>query len=539
MARVRGVKALRISVALSMAAAALAACGGGGSTASRPETDPEVFEVGFKNGAESAGDPVDGGSFTFGEWVQPPSLDPVKYYVTGAVGGTEFAAVYDPLLRYDPVSGEYEPQMAKSVEPNGDFTEWALTLREGVEFTDGTPFDAEAVKFNIDRVVAAKASNYDFINEYIESMDVSDPGKVVFKLKKPWPGFEFLLASNVGYIGSPTAIKKDENGYSTKPVAAGPFMVESYVAGDSIVLKANPDYWDGKPHLDSVKFVPVAGDADRWGQLTNHDIDAAFFRDFEYGQKAVDAGYPGFMNLSNGGWALAINNAEGRAGSDVRVRQAIAYAIDPEVLKQRFLNGYGVAGKDLFLPWSKWSSDVKGLAHDPEAAKKLLAEAKADGYDGKLVMPYSAGTADNYALAVQAMLNSVGFDVEIEPSATLPEQQTRLYVNRDYDIAPTAMDMGDGGVLTLMTRTFFGQAAYLGVADGLDEWSALLDEYAVAESDEQKQAVAAKMQEHWNETVPMVPTSAVSKYVAWDESIHGLEPTIDDIMLIGNAWREQ
>src|SRR5262245_43110429 len=105
MARMRGAR-LRSCAVIAGAALVLAGCGGssdGDSAGPSGGGDASDFSVGFKNdGGESSGDLVEGGSFTFGEWVQPASLDPAKYYVSGAIGGMEFAAIYDPLLRYDP-----------------------------------------------------------------------------------------------------------------------------------------------------------------------------------------------------------------------------------------------------------------------------------------------------------------------------------------------------------------------------------------------------------------------------------------------------
>lgn len=538
MSRIRGTR-LRTVAVLAAAALLLVACGSSDGSDAEPQTkdvDASVFQIGPRN-VDDSGEPTEGGSFTFGEWSQPATLDPALYYISGAIGGIEFAAIYDPLVRYDPVQDEYSPQMAEAVEPNDDFTTWTVTLREGVTFTDGTPFDSEAVKYNVDRLVEKSAQNSDLITEWVTSIDTPDARTVVFNLKGAWPGFEFLLASNVGYIGSPTAMKAEGDAFGTKPVGAGPFMLKSFVPAEEIELVANPDYWNGRPPLDSVRFVPVNGELTRLDMLESGDVDAAFFRDFEASQKAVEAGFPGYMNLSNGGWILSINNRDGRPGHDVRVRQAIAYAVDPEVINQRFLGGYGVAGKDLFLPWSKWASDVHGLENDPAKAKELLAAAKEDGYDGKITLEYS--TSENYALSTQAMLKSVGFDVELKAAATVPEFQTDIFVDHDFDMVPTAMDMSDASVAVNLRGLLLSErSAYIGATDRIDEWKVLIDKLWAATTDEEKKPLMAEVQTLWNETMPGVTTSALAKYIAWDTSIHGIQPTIDDIVLLGDAWRE-
>src|SRR5699024_6356431 len=144
---------------------------------------------------------------------------------------------------------------------------------------------------------------------------------------------------------------------------------------------------------------------------------------------------PGYNPL-NVNDVMQINNAEGRPGADENVRQAIAHAIDPEVINTRAFDGFGHPTTKAFAEWSIWHNDVPGFEQDVDKARKLLDKARDNGYDGRLV--YAATTdpvAQGTARATQAMLESVGFDVEIEYAPSVVELSRRVRVDHDYDIA--------------------------------------------------------------------------------------------------------
>ncbi|HEX7097476.1 MAG TPA: ABC transporter substrate-binding protein, partial [Acidimicrobiales bacterium] len=265
--------------ALLVAATVLGACGDDGETG-----------AGAPQGSESTGDAVNGGGLTFAVWSETNGLDPTVSYATGVIGGTELMAIYDTLMRYDPETNEYYPGMAESLTPNADMSVWELKLREGVTFTDGTPYDAEAVKFNIERH-AAQGSRSSFaahVSTNIQSIEVVDELTVRFHLTAPLASFPYILTVGPGMIGSVKAIEEKGDQFNLSPVGAGPFMVEKYAPGDELVLVRNPDYWAGPVPLDSVRFVNLGADAARYEQLAAGGADVVFLRDPEVVARAKE-----------------------------------------------------------------------------------------------------------------------------------------------------------------------------------------------------------------------------------------------------------
>src|SRR5690606_14963276 len=151
---------------------------------------------------------------------------------------------------------------------------------------------------------------------------------------------------------------------------------------------------------------------------------------------AATAEFPGFIITNNMTTIGQINSAPGRPGADRRVRQAMAYAIDTDIVNERARGGQEVMGTDLFQPWSQWHGDTAGITPDPAKAKQLLDQAMADGFDGKVTyVGINDPDAQQVALAVQAQLNAVGFDASIEYAGSVPDMVRRLYADRNFDIA--------------------------------------------------------------------------------------------------------
>ena len=138
----RNVAVLTVLVTLGLFAAA---CGDSSEKNSSDSTGPTTPSP------ATTRPPQLGGTLVFGEFAQPIGLDPIVAIGGGQVGGTEMAAIYDTLLRYDTATGKYEPQTAESLAPNADFTEWTLKLKQTIKFTDGTAYDAAAVVFGLNR----------------------------------------------------------------------------------------------------------------------------------------------------------------------------------------------------------------------------------------------------------------------------------------------------------------------------------------------------------------------------------------------------
>ncbi len=521
--------------ALGAAAALLVAGCASGDDDAQGSSSNGTTTVGFVGaGAQASGDPVDGGELTFGSYSFPSSLDPTKTLAAGSNGGTEMAAIYDTLVRTEPGTGEFQPQLAEGIAHNDDFTHYTLTLRDGVTFSDGAPLDSAAVKWSIDRFVAAGADVAGVWSDIVTSVDTPDPLTVEFSLNKPWAQFPVLLAMGPGMIvgqGSEAA-----GGFT--PIGAGPYTLEQFAPSEKIVLKARDGYFAGTPHLSTVTFVPTSGSQQQLESLQSGQLQMTYInRDSQVIKSAVDAGLPGYLDIMGLGSLGYINQHEGRPGADVRVRKAIAYGIDPQVMNQRTDNGLGIADSAIIPDSSRWYDGAKGVPFDTAQAKKFLDEAKADGYDGTL--HYLAGsdpTAKDAALAVQAQLNAIGFTVQIDYANSVSDLVRKMYVDHDFDMARSALQlMDDAPYLRLyagMGSDSKNNAA--GYADAqMDE---LLTGVQTATDEAAKKAAIDKVQERANETIPYAIWGPARVLTVWGEGVHGVKRSADNILLLDSVW---
>lgn len=486
------------------------------------------------NVAQDAGAPVRGGTVTFGSYSFPNALDPTKTQAAGSTGGTEMAAIYDTLLRTDPESGTFEPQLAESLEHNADYTEFTLRLRDGATFSDGSPVDADAVKWSIDRFVAARADVSQVWANSVSAIATPDAKTVTFTLNAPWDRFPVLLAMGPGMVVSKNS---DVDGTFT-PIGAGPFTLTKFAPNEEIVLTAREDYWNGRPNLDTVRFVPTNGARGQFESLQSGQLDMAYIlRDEATIRDAVDAGFSGYLDVQGLGALGMMNTREGRPGADVRVRKAVAYGVDPESINQRANDGLGIASSTLVPDSSRWASGAEGVPFDPDKARQFLEEAKADGYDGKLTyLSPTEKSAEAAALATQASLNSIGFDVRIEYVNSVTDLVRKLYVEHDFDMTRSAF-------------AFMDEAPYLRLYGGLGSESRnnaagyadpqmdeLLVEVKTATTDDAKKDAIARVQARANETSPYAVWGPSKVFTAWDSNIHGVKRSADNIMLLDQAW---
>lgn len=536
--RFRAARVAALGLALGLV---LAACGGnadgggdGGDSAASPAGESTRLHTGFVRVQQAAGEPVDGGTLEIATPIQAYSLDPAELAGVGVLGGLEMAAIYDVLVRYNPKTGEYEPQLAKGLEHNADFTRWTLTLREGVQFSDGTPFNAAAVKFSINRYVEKQGYLASLITRVLDKMTTPNPRTVVFHLKRAWSAFPYLLANTPGMIVSPTAAKKWGDDFTIHPVGAGAFVLERYATDEEIVLTANPNYWGGRPHLDRLRFVPISKSHALLQTLNSGGVDLAVISDPEVVAAALDQGYSGYMRIAGVKDILVINNAPGRPGSDLRVRKAIAYAVNPEVLYQRAFGGAGLPGKELFPKPSRWHNEGKTTPYNPEKARKLLAQAKQDGYDGKIEVMYTQQDEDQ-ALTIKAMLESVGFTVTFKPVRTTQDAIREARVERQYDLlVPYGWNMADAAPWDDLYHRLARNDNFMGYDN--PKMDSLIAKVRKTGNDEAKRKVLAEIQTLWAQTVPSVVLGGGPVFSAWDDNVHGAVPTVNDILLLDDAW---
>ncbi|MCE4265860.1 ABC transporter substrate-binding protein [Rhodococcus globerulus] len=528
----RRLAAVTLAITASMF---LASCADNGSSGGGESVESgSALKIGLVNEQADPGTPTTGGTLTFSGYSAVTSLDPAKIQVAGATGGSELSAIYDVLMRYDPIEKTFVPQLAQSLEPSSDSKTWTLKLRDGVKFSDGTSLDSKAVVDSINRYVNNKAAQSSLWAAKVASMDTPDASTVVFNLVDPWTGIESMLSTGPGMIVAPAAQQGDQ----FTPIGAGAFTLERFAPNEELLLAARPDYFGGAPKVDKLKLISIVGAQPTAEALKTGGIDAAYMRTLTPILDLIENGNPGFIDIPSLGYIANVNMAEGRPGSDLRVRQAMAMAIDPETLNTRVNNGKGLPGQVIFQDTSRWHNDVAPTGVDAAKAKELLDQAKADGFDGKVTfLSIQEPSAQSTALGVQAMLNAVGFDTQIEYVTGAGDLVKRMYVDRDYDMSTAAGSLSEADPFERLYTGIKsgGRNNVTNYADA--EMDVLLDQLGVATNDEDKKAVLAKIQERATETVPWIVWGNVPTLDVWNTNVHGLKQSIDGIMLFDSVWK--
>ncbi|MFD8566879.1 ABC transporter substrate-binding protein [Streptomyces sp. NPDC059639] len=480
-----------------------------------------------------AGKPVRGGTLNFADYTEARSLSPAATYATGASGGSALAAVYDVLMRYDTKAQKYEPWLAKSLKSDGDFTTWTLTLRKGVTFSDGTPFDAEAVAGSIAWYQKNRGADATLLAANISGTTTPDDHTVVFTMRRSWSGFPARLAQAPGMIVAPAA----RAGKTFRPIGAGAFTLQKYAPQEEMVLKANKTYWKGRPYLDALRFTWPNSDRARLDALDDGITDVTYVRSPDIVDEAVKAKHPGELTLTGLGNMVTINTRAGRPGSDLRVRQAVALALDPVLDTERSYQGKGLPGQELFPPESRWHSKVKPLGVDAARAKKLLAAAKKDGYDGNITyMDGSDQVSRSKAVVTKAQLERVGFKVKLDLVSSTADRVSKTYVDHDFDLSRGAASVSEGDPFHrlegILDSKSYGNPG--GYADApMDK---LLVRLQAAGSDQERQRTIDAIQRRVDETVPFANLGASAALTAWGQNVHGIVPTDEYMALFGQAW---
>lgn len=536
----------RPAVALASMALAgalvLTACGGGGSDDPSSEggelTKAEIFTKGWVGDPSTDAEPVDGGTLTFAEYAEARSFDTTKTYGTGASGGNALAAIYDTLLRYNFDTEAWEPQLAESFESNDNQTVWTVKLREGVNFSDGTPLDAKAVIGSLTYYTASYGfQGLTMVTNGLK-MKALDDHTVEFTVARPWATFPAMLAGGPGMIMAPAAYKDPEN---FKPIGAGAFELEKYEPATETVLAAREDYYDGKPHIDKLRFVYLGADSAKIESLEAGDAQGAWIRTDENVEKARKSGHEGFMYTVGAGAMININGREGRPGEDIRVRQAIAHAFDNESYIERAKGGAGIPSKSIFPESSPWATGVETPAVDQAKAKELLEEAKADGFDGKISFLAAGDPASQAAgVQVEAQLEAVGFDVTLEAAESITEVIQRVYIDHDYDLTQGASTIGDEDPFGALYEWLASSSPTNGGGYQSEEMDGLLGELqAVGDDPEAGADVMTRLETLFQSDVPAVIVSPTAVFMVLDEKTHGVTPSTQTLQLFDDAWIEQ
>ena len=412
----------------------LAACGGEGSR------DPEGPAPGASSAVVggSTGGPRHGGHLRIGYTTEPMSLDAVL----GRSGGDAYywRAIYDQLVdAHRDLTPRPETSLATSWEILEDPDAIVFHLREGVRFHDGTPFDAQAVKANVERILDPRTMATPRASmTVIESVDVLGEHEVRFNLARPWGAGLTMLADRGGVMNSPARVLELGADYGWSPAGTGPFEVDSVITGTMVHLVRNDDYWatdaagNRLPYLDEVTIRVIRDQTVLASALRTGEIDLAYLPYKDVSSFRRDERFQ-IETMKGGAIALLFTfNLGLEPMNDLDVRLAVSHAVDPAIVNRAIFFDHAMVADAGMWPTGAWAHDpsVPRPTYDPEKAREHLRRAGRAGG-----LRFEAVTNNNPTLVqaaevVRAMLREVGIQMDINVLATGAATESFFHASR-------------------------------------------------------------------------------------------------------------
>lgn len=475
---------------------ALTACDSGGDKTA----DSERTQA-FGTGAARAG-----GTLTLSLVADSRALDPFSASLSSATDYTRMNALYDVLLWGDPTTDELHPKTAESLASTDRGKTWTLKLRPGIRFSDGTPYDAAAVKFTWERHADPATRSLYATSARGVTTEVVDPLTLSITLDQPNSRFDQIVATHLGYIVAPGAYQADPKGFARKPVGAGPFLLKDWTTGVQQTYVRNPDYWQqGKPHLDQIDIKVVQDQEQALSSVRSGQLDMTVTVSDTVGAEAVSAGLDTQRSVVNGAGGVQFNAAKAPF-DDPRARQALSLAISRDDFNKFIFEGDATPAYGLFADDSQLvdHNAVPKMDTDPAQAAQLAGELSAEGkpIDFTLVMPQSpqAAKMGEYLQAKWNALPDVHVRVESVDVAALAIRTT---INRDFQAVYYGMASPRGEPVFWNYLHSLSPNNYLGFASSAVD--AALQESRQATTADEVRAAYTKLAQAYAAEVPVMP----------------------------------
>ena len=368
-------------------------------------------------------------TLTLGMVLEPPNLDPTAG-AAAAIDEVVYANIFEGLTRFGP-DGSINPGLASSWEVTEDGRVYTFHLRPGVKFHDGTEMNADDVVFSLDRARAPDSTNAQkALFSGIVEVEALDPLTVMVRLEQPNGNFPFNMAWGDAVIVAPESI---ENA-ATNPVGTGPFMFEEWAQGDHVTITRNPDYWGEAPALSQATFKFISDPNAAFAALMAGDVDA--FPNFPAPETLAQfENNPQFKVIvgSTEGETILSTNNKAEWLSDIRVRKAIAHAINRQEIIDGAMFGFGTPIGTHFAPHNPDYVDLTAMSdYDPDMARSLLAEAGAENITLRLMLPPPT-YARRGGEIIAAQLREVGINVEVS-NLEWAQWLEQVFKGKDFDL---------------------------------------------------------------------------------------------------------
>lgn len=513
----------RKSAALLVSLAMLASMGACGK---KPES--QMTDSGGQSGQESqavqSGSQSAGSEFVYVSGVEPTTMD--VHLCTDANTSRILLQVHETLYKRNE-DAEVIPLLAESAEESEDGMSWTIKLKEGIQFHDGTPFNAEAVKYSFDRLVApetgsAKASAL----KNVESVEVLGDYEVKINLKGRDLVFLASLTNYSTAIMSPTAGEKyGLEDYTNHPAGTGPLKMESWEPGIQMTLVKNENYWGEEPTVDKLTVKAIAEDSSRVMMIKTGDADVVagvpptLVPDLQSDSNVEMMIKPGYRTIF-----IGMNNGA-EPFNDIRVRQAVNYAINKKSIIDNVLHGLATYPSNGFESTAIQYSAENLDAHeqDIEKAKELLKEAGyPDGFQTEIMTPEGRYPMDRQvAEVVQGMLAEIGIQAEVKIADWGAYQEALTAKNTKMFLLGKGSSTGDPEFDFLMHGiTDGGQNHYQFSNERVDE---LLKGLSGAADIEERAEMLKEVQTIWNDEFVIAPLYYENQFYAVRANVSGLK----------------
>lgn len=449
-------------------------------------------------------------SISVGMQLEPPNLDPTGG-AAAAIREVDYLNIFEGLTRVDENLNPH-PLLADSWTISPDGLVYTFKLHPGVKFHDGAAFDCSVVKFTYERAVAPDSTNAQKgYFEPIVKTECPNPATAVITLKRPTGRFLYAMGLSDSVMVSPASVATNK----TNPVGTGPFLFAKWVKGDRVELTRNDKYWGKAPALKTVTFRFIADPTAAAAAVMAGDLDA--FPNFPAPETLdrirADKRFTVAIGTSSAKVIMSLNNAR-KPFDDVRVRRALAYAIDRKALIEA-LASYGTPIGSHYVPGDAAYIDLSGTyPYDPAKAKALLAEAGIKpGFVMTLRLPPPA-YARRGGEVIAAMLEQVGITAKLENIEWAQWLDQVFGKATNYDA--TIIAHVEARDLDIYARDFY----YFNYANAA--YKAIYAKYIAAADPKEQIALSQQLQRKLAEDEPAVYLYAGAKTGVWNAKLRGL-----------------
>lgn len=487
--------------------------------------------------AHAQGVPKRGGVLRVSGNTNPSSMDPQ----TGGSGSDHvfLYPFFDTLVDFEPATLKAIPGLAESWR-YPDATTLVLTLRAGVTFHDGTPLDAAAVKFNLDRARSDPRSNIKGDLVTVEAVEASGPLEVTIRLKQPDSALLLILSDRAGMMSSPKAVQESGRDYDRKPVGAGPMRLVSWVDNEKVVGVRYDKYWKpDQPHLDGIEIAVIHEINTGLRSVIGGQNDFVYFLSPQ--QKPIVERARGLTAVSGPTlYCIMVFLNFGRPPlNDVRLRRALNLAVDREAFAKATMAGLSEVATTV-LPKVHWAYDPKlenFYKYDPDRARALLAEA---GHAGGLELPM-IGYADQRQQQRQEVLmdqlGKVGIRLKFS-QFSIPEGSAAFFAKKE---GAGLLSQWTGRPDPSLTFTLlYGKDSYFNAGRGEaspEVTAELLASRASADIEDRRKAFST-LQRHVLEQALSVPLLFQFELDAHTAKVKGFKPNLLGKPRFDGVWLE-